>query len=86
MNINKDYVLGYPGNVRLGREVNFTDSFGVLHGNLNSSIVLQKCTPKQERLIRGIVIGKEATNMSQFVDIMIVYVKNPNKYTKKQLN
>lgn len=64
MNIIKDYMLGDPRNVRLGREVNFTDSFGVLHSNLNSSVVLQKCTPKKERLIRGIVIRKEATNMS----------------------
>lgn len=37
-------------------------------------------------LIRGIVIGKEAANISPFVDIIIVHVKHLKEPTQKQLN
>ena len=67
----------------LGREVGSTESSGVLYSKLDYTIVLVKWAPKQERLIRGIVIRKETTNTSSCLDIMIVYVKKIQKNLHK---
>ena len=41
---------------------------------------------RQEREIKGILIGKEEVKLSLFADDVTVYIKNPIDPTKKQLN
>ena len=41
------------------------------------------CTIRQEKEIKGILIGKEEIKLSIFMDNMIVYGENPNESTQK---
>ena len=41
---------------------------------------------RQEKEIKGILIGKEETKLSLFADDMIVYMENPIDSTKKLLD
>ena len=40
---------------------------------------------REEKEIEGIKIGNEETKLSLFADDMMVYLKNPRKKTKKQV-
>ena len=55
-------------------------------GCLLPSLLLNKATAiREEKQIKGIQIGKEVVNLSQFADDMILYTENPKDSIRKLL-
>ena len=53
-------------------------------GCLLPSLLLNKATAiREEKQIKGIQIGKEVVNLSQFADDMILYIENPKDSIRK---